>query len=130
LHTLHRAIPTPRKLAKTNVQTTLCDQREPANASSLYLAVLHPRQIRHLDRVCLISGTLLRAAERLRFLRIPIADRCIFLLLSTITRLLKTVRLTGNADDNRTALLGAAHRIIYGVEGVGFTSAFHPIAEV
>jgi hypothetical protein len=25
--------------AKTNVQTTLCDQKEPANASSLYLAV-------------------------------------------------------------------------------------------
>jgi hypothetical protein len=40
LHTLHRAIPSPRKLAKTNVQTTLCDQRKPANASSLYLAFL------------------------------------------------------------------------------------------
>jgi hypothetical protein len=57
--------------------------------SSLYLAVLPPRQIRHLDRVCLISGTLLRAAEGLRSLCIPIADRCIILLLSTITRLLQ-----------------------------------------
>jgi hypothetical protein len=36
---LRGAIFAPRKLAKTNVQTTLCDQGEPANASSLYLAV-------------------------------------------------------------------------------------------
>ncbi len=33
------AILTPRKLAKSNVQTNPCDQREPANDSSLYLAV-------------------------------------------------------------------------------------------
>ena len=39
LHTLRRAILTPRKLAKSNVQTNPCDRREPANASSLYLAV-------------------------------------------------------------------------------------------
>jgi hypothetical protein len=32
----------PRKLAKSNVQTTLCDPGEPANASSLYLAVTLP----------------------------------------------------------------------------------------
>jgi hypothetical protein len=30
---------TSQNLAKTNVQTTLCDQRKPANASSLYLAL-------------------------------------------------------------------------------------------
>jgi hypothetical protein len=33
---------TLQKLAKTNVQTTLCDRREPANASSLYLALTLP----------------------------------------------------------------------------------------
>jgi hypothetical protein len=38
LHTLHRAALTSQKLAKSNVQTSLCDRREPANASSLYLA--------------------------------------------------------------------------------------------
>ena len=37
---MHGAVLTPRKLAKFNVQTSLCDRREPANASSLYLAVL------------------------------------------------------------------------------------------
>ena len=42
LRTLHRAVLTSQKLAKSNVQTSLCDRREPANASSLYLA-LHPR---------------------------------------------------------------------------------------
>ena len=39
LHTSHRAVLTSQKLAKSNVQTSLCDRREPANASSLYLAV-------------------------------------------------------------------------------------------
>jgi hypothetical protein len=39
LHTLQRAILTPQKLAKSNVQTSPCDRREPANGSSLYLAV-------------------------------------------------------------------------------------------
>jgi hypothetical protein len=29
-----------RKVQKTNVQTNLCDRREPANDSSLYLALL------------------------------------------------------------------------------------------
>jgi hypothetical protein len=38
---LHRAVLALRKLAKTNVQTNLCDRREPANTSSLYLAVTH-----------------------------------------------------------------------------------------
>jgi len=38
-HTVRSAIFKSRKLAKSNVQTSLCDRREPANASSLYLAV-------------------------------------------------------------------------------------------
>src|SRR6202012_795899 len=33
------AVQTAPQGAKTNVQTTRCDQREPANASSLYLAI-------------------------------------------------------------------------------------------
>ena len=45
LHTLRSAILKPQKLAKSNVQTSPCDQREPANASSLYLAVLIGRRL-------------------------------------------------------------------------------------
>ena len=45
LHTLHRAVLMSQKLAKSNVQTSLCDRREPANASSLYLAVLTERKV-------------------------------------------------------------------------------------
>jgi hypothetical protein len=36
---LPRAVLTSPKLAKTNVQISLCDRRKSANASSLYLAV-------------------------------------------------------------------------------------------
>jgi hypothetical protein len=36
---LRSAFERPSQGEKTNVQTTLCDRREPANASSLYLAI-------------------------------------------------------------------------------------------
>ena len=39
LDTLYDAILPYAKGAKTNVQTNRCDQGEPANASSLYLAI-------------------------------------------------------------------------------------------
>ncbi|WP_316230838.1 hypothetical protein [Bradyrhizobium sp. SZCCHNR1051] len=64
LANLQRVVQTAPQGAKTNVQTSLCDPTEPANASSLYLAVdrrqVSVRSLHIFPLVCcrFISGSL------------------------------------------------------------------------